>query len=119
MFKKIVRMLIDFSEERENESVKRSVQPFHIEQLMMSDKELQAFHNIIDLLSLLSDETILKVEAVMLCGRGDYPSVEEALQDLYNDYPIGDGFNRDIAIEYIAGKAPLHEYLKCGLEKFN
>ncbi len=62
---------------------------------------------------------LLGIEAVMLLGRGDYDTIEEALQDMMKEYPEEYPGAFGLAITYIVGKLTLSRYLKDGIAKIN
>ena len=64
--------------------------------------------------SLLYDE-LLEVESLMLYGRGDFTSYEECLSYMKWRYPDESG--KSMAVEYIASKGPLDEYLESALKR--
>lgn len=67
----------------------------------------------VDFMKTLTDDEILYVEAVMLCGRGDFDNVEDAAEYIRTNF----GFDRNLAIEYILSKKTLHEYLEQGIKQ--
>lgn len=67
----------------------------------------------VDFMKTLTDDEILYVEAVMLCGRGDFDNVEDAAEYIRTNF----GFDRNLAIEYILSKKTLHEYLEQGIRQ--
>lgn len=62
---------------------------------------------------------LLGIEAVMLLGRGDYDTIEEALQDMVNEYPEEYPGAFGLAITYIVGKLTLSKYLRDGIAKID
>ena len=57
---------------------------------------------------------ILKIEAMMLFGRSDFESFDEALSHLQNTYPLTDR-SKEEATWYIISKTPLYVYLQNAL----
>lgn len=119
-FQGILNRLISFSKNRPaeieiNKDNNKLPGVVSLENFMNSIKgeSSKDYGETVDFMKTLTDDEILYVEAVMLCGRGDFDNVEDAAEYIRTGFD----FNRDLAIEYILSKKTLHEYLEQGIKQ--
>ena len=119
-FQDILKRLISFSKTRSaeigiNKDNAKLPEAVSLENFMEAIKRESSriYGEITDFMKTLTDDEILYVEAVMLCGRGDFDNVEDAAEYIRTNF----GFDRNLAIEYILSKKTLHEYLEQGIKQ--